>query len=133
MPEAWDIAPGVSRPEVNASHERRSVRWVVDGRFWYVVYQRERGWAMEVSGRIRPSGRPLPDKGELVSVGGHPASVDWRTARRGLPWRRHEVRFMTVDFECVPSERRITLEFSGWCPEQGFREVLQALQGVKCH
>lgn len=133
LPEHWDIAPGISRPEVNASHERRSVRWVANGDFWYVIFQRERGWAMEVSGRMRPLGTSTKDVGEVVSVGGHPARVHWKTRRRGLPWRRHDVLFMRVDLECVPSERRIALEFSGWCPEDGFREVLQALQQVKCH
>ena len=134
LPGTWDIAPGVSRPEITAIHERRSVRWVANGDFWYVVYQRERGWAMEVNGRTRPfTGRKTTPSGETVSVGGHPASIRWKTRRRGLPWRRHDVQFMTVEFECVPSERRITLEFSGWCPEEGFREVLEGLHLLKCH
>jgi hypothetical protein len=133
LPEAWEIAPGVSRPEVNATHERHSVRWVANGDFWYVLFQRQRGWAMEVSGRMRPLGRPVPREGEVVSAGGHPAMVRWKSGRRGLPWRRHDVRFAKVDFECIPSERRIMLEFSGWCPEEGFREVLGALRQLQCH
>ncbi len=134
LPGTWDIAPGVSRPEINAIHERRSVRWVANGDFWYVVYQRERGWAMEMNGRVRPfARRKAKSSSEVVSIGGHPASVQWKMRRRGLPWRRHDVQFMTVEFECEPSERRITLEFSGWCPEEGFREVLGALRQVECH
>jgi len=133
LPEHWEIAPGVGRPEINATHERHSVRWVANGDFWYVLFQRQRGWAMEVSGRMRPLGRSVPAVGEVVSVGGHPARAQWKTRRRGLPWRRHEVRFLKVDFECVPSERKMTLVFSGWCPEQGFREVLQSLAQLKCH
>jgi hypothetical protein len=133
LPEAWEIAPGVGRPEINSSHERRSVRWAVNGDFWYVIYQRQRGWAMEINGRVRPLGRTFPDVGESVSVSGHPGRVTWRQRRRGPPWRRHDVRFMTVEFECASSERRITLEFSGWCPEEGFREVLRALPQLRCH
>jgi hypothetical protein len=133
LPDPWEIAPGVGRPEINATHERGSVRWVVNGDFWYVLFQRELGWAMEVSGRVRPLGRSVPGAGEVVSVGGHPARANWTSRKRGLPWRRHEVRFLKVDFECVSSERRVTLEFSGWCPQEGFREVLEALGKLKCH
>lgn len=133
LPEPWELAPGVSRPEINSSHERRSVRWVANGDFWYVLFQRERGWALEVSGHLRPLGRPVPQAGESVSVGGHPGRVVWKQRRRGLPWQRHDVRFMRVDFECVASERKISLEFSGWCPEEGFREVLRSLQQLRCH
>jgi hypothetical protein len=133
LPEGWEIAPGVSRPEVTAAHERRSVRWVANGDFWYVIYQRQAGWAMEVSCHLRPLGRSAPTAGELHSIGGHTARVHWKTRRRGLPWQRHDVRFLKVELECVPSERRIALEFSGWCPEEGFRQVLQALRQLKCH
>jgi hypothetical protein len=106
---------------------------VANGDFWYVLFQPQRGWAMEVSGRLRPLGRRVPDTGEVVSAGGHPGRMRWKMGRRGPPWRRHDVRFVKVDFECIQSERRIMLEFSGWCPEEGFRQVLGALQQLKCH
>jgi hypothetical protein len=134
LPETWDIASGVGRPEIVASHKRGTVRWVANGEFWYVVFQPERGWAMEINGRMRPGpSRRSIAGGETTSVGGHAANVRWRKRRRGLPWRRHDVTFMTVDFECRPSERKIELEFSGWCPEEGFREVLKALHDAVCH
>ncbi len=134
LPDPWDLAQGVGRPEVTASHIRNSVRWVANGDFWYVVYQRELGWAMEINGRMRPSSnRQGAAGGEVASVGGHPAAVHWKVRRRGLLWRRHDVKYMTVVYDCPNSERSIQLEFSGWCPEEGFREVLAALSQVKCH
>jgi hypothetical protein len=134
LPETWEIAAGVGRPEVIASHERGRTRWVANGDFWYVLYHTRLGWALEINGRIRPfSNRLETPTGERASVGGHPALVRWKTRRRGLPWQRHDVTFMTVEYECPNSERRVALEFSGWCPEQGFREVLRALALVECH
>jgi hypothetical protein len=134
LPDGWDLAPGVSRPEVSASHVRRDIRWVVHGDFWYVVFERDLGWAMEVYGRMRPaSKRANTQKVETTSIGGHPAMVDWKVRRRGLPWKRHDVTYMTVEFECLPSERDILLEFSGWCPEEGFRQILRALNKLGCH
>lgn len=89
---------------------------------------------MEVNGRMRPvSKRGNKVDGERVSVGGHPATVRWKVQRRGLPWRRHDVTYMTVEFECLPSERNIVLEFSGWCPQEGFRQILRALYNLECH
>jgi hypothetical protein len=134
LPETWDLAPGVSRPEVAASHMRSEIRWVAHGDFWYIVYQRELGWAMEINGRMRPTLRRGDNhQGETVSAGGHPAMLDWKLRRRGPPWRRHDVVYMTVAFECVPSDRAIELEFSGWCPEEGFKEILRTLPHLECH
>lgn len=134
LPDSWDLAPGVSRPEINASHERRAVRWVVNGDLWYVVYNRENGWAMELNVRVRPMSIRKSVRGtEPVSAGGHPAWVQWRVRRRGLPWKRHDVTFMRVAYECPQSERSIALELSGWCPEEGFRNVLKAMQDLRCH
>lgn len=134
LPPAWNLAPGVSRPEIDASHERRRVRWVATGAFWYVVYDGERRWAMEFIGRVRPfSSRPLKPGSEPASVAGHPAQLSWRTRRRGLFHKRHDVRFMILEFDCPQSERRLRLEFSGWCPEAGFREVLASLEHLRCH
>jgi hypothetical protein len=130
----WGLAPGVGHPEVTASHERSGVRWVANGDFWYVIFNQNRGWTMEVRGRFRPGvSNAFPREGETADVGGHAASVRWHMRRRGLPWRRHDVRYMTVVYECPASERKILLEFSGWCEEAGFRQVLESLKSVKCH
>jgi hypothetical protein len=134
LPETWEIASGVGRPEIIASHKRGRVRWVANGDFWYVIFHQQLGWALEINGRMRPNlNRRSATTGETASVGGHAATVRWQKRRRGLPWRRHDVTFMTVDFFCGPSERAIKLEFSGWCPEEGFREVLQGLHNAICH
>jgi hypothetical protein len=115
-------------------HERQHKNWVATGAAWYVVYHSEKGWAMELATRIRPLGKtPQEVNGEPLSVAGHPAQVSWKTKRRGLPWNRHDVEFMTVDFDCPLSERHLQLEFSGWCPPEGFREILRALSRLRCH
>ncbi len=131
LPPGWDLAPGVSRPEVVAIHRRRNKPWVASGDGWYVVYHTERGWALELHIRVRagaPSAAPAD-----TQVNGHPARLTWKTRRRGLPWRRHDVTFMTLDFHCPHSDRHLALEFSGWCPRQGFEEVLHAVQASHCH
>ena len=134
LPPAWQLAPGVSHPEVVAVHERRNKKWVVTGDGWYVVYHAEHGWALEFHIHARPP-RPRQPNGaaQTVTVNGHPATVTWKTRRRGLPWKRHDVTFMTVAFHCPYSERDLELEFSGWCPQQGFDEVLHALRALRCH
>jgi hypothetical protein len=115
-------------------HKRRHKNWVVTGAAWYVVYHGEKGWAMEMSTRIRPMGNKSPDVSqELLSVAGHPAQVTWKTKRRGLPWNRHDVTFMTVRFDCPISERNLQIEFSGWCPPEGFQEILKTLRYLRCH
>jgi hypothetical protein len=134
LSESWDVGRGVGHPEINASHERGSMRWVASGDFWYVLYDNERGWAMEFHGSFRPIQNHKPRlPGEIASVAGHPAEVEWRHRRRGLPWQRHDVHYMIVAFDCPQSERSVRLEFSGWCPEEGFREILRSLATVKCH
>jgi hypothetical protein len=132
--DTWNLGPGVGHPEINASHERGSGRWVANGDFWYVLYDHDRGWAMEFHGAFRPvTARKLDRSAEVASVAGHPARVAWRRRRRGLPWRRHDVVYMIVDYDCPQSERSVRLEFSGWCPEAGFREILRSLGQIECH
>ncbi len=134
LPEGWQLAPGVSHPEVMATHTRAGHMWVVAGNAWYVVYRPDEGWALEVAIHIRAAS----DKDSLPAprqhwVQGHPAAVTWKTRRRGLPWRRHDVTFMTLTFLCPRTERRIVLEFSGWCPPDGFQQILEATQYWHCH
>lgn len=134
LPQVWKLAPGVSRPEVSATHERVGKSWVVTGSGWYVVYQEEKRWVMELAAHIRPLKKnSSPLSGETIWVASHPGQVKWCTKRRGLPWRRHDVTFMTVTFDCPTSERHLELEFSGWCPQDGFFEMLTALQHLRCH
>jgi hypothetical protein len=140
LPNNWHLAPGVSHPEVNAVARRNEdERVVVNGNAWYVVYEGERGWALEFTARIRPLSKnelvaqvETPD-GEPVSIHNHPAKVSWKIKRRGLPWQRHDVKYMTVSFNCHHTERHLNLEFSGWCPQEGFEEILRALRFLKCH
>lgn len=133
LPAGWELAPGVSRPEVMATHERRGVLWVVAGNAWYVVYRPDEGWALEVAIHTRFAPPPPPGLASEHIVHGHPATLQWKTRRRGLPWNRHDVTFMTLDFTCPHTERRISLEFSGWCPPEGFRQMLEAARRWRCH
>jgi len=134
LPPAWNLTSGAGHPEIVASHERREIKWVVNGNFYFILFDGQRRWAMEFIGRLRPiSDRPLKPAIESASVSGHPAGVRWTTRRRGLPWRRHDITYMMVDYDCPYSERRVSLEFSGVCPEEGFREVLAALKLLRCH
>jgi hypothetical protein len=132
--ETWDLGRGVGHPEINASHERGSVRWVANGDFWYVLYDHDRGWAMEFHGAFRPIQARKPKASlDVASVAGHAAQVEWRHRRRGLPWQRHDVHYLIVDYDCPQSERSVRLEFSGWCPDEGFREILGSLTNLGCH
>ncbi len=134
LPPHWELAPGVSRPEIHATHERRSRKWVASGEAWYVIYETERGWALELAISTRPLRNTHREiKGETVNIGGHTAPLRWKEKRRGLPWQRHTVTFMIVEFECPASERQIKLELSGWCPDEGFQEVLRSLKKLTCH
>jgi hypothetical protein len=133
LPPTWKLAPGVSRPEIAAAHDRRNRKWVAAGDAWYVVHDEERKWVMELAIRIRALPRGQNGQGEIASAGGHAARVDWKDRRRGLPWQRHSVTFMTVTYVCPISEREIRLEFSGWCPLEGFREMLASLEHLVCH
>ena len=134
LPPHWELAPGVSHPEIHATHERRGRKWVATGSAWYVVYDGERNWALELEISSRPARYKLNETPvETVSIGGHTARLRWKEKQRGLPWQRHTVRYMTVDFECPQSERELKLEFSGWGPEEGFQEVLQLVKQLQCH
>ena len=130
----WHLAPGVGRPEVAATHDRMGKKWVVTGDAWYVVYHNQRKWAVEMAAHIRPvpENEP-PSTGKTISINQHPGYVSWRSKKRGLPWNRHMVTFMEVVFNCPYSERQIKFEVSGWCPQEGFEEVLQSLQHTGCH
>ncbi len=130
----WQLAPGVGRPEIVATHERSKNKWVVTGDAWYVVYHNENRWALELAVKIRPiPNNQKGEPGEAISVNRHPGRISWKYKRRGLPWNRHTVTFMNVRFDCPKTERQIVLEFSGWCPPEGFEEILQALQHIGCH
>ncbi len=133
LPPGWELAPGVSRPEIIAAHERRGLLWVAAGDAWYVVYRPEEGWALELAIRTRAAPSPPPAAPAEYAVHGHPATLSWKTRRRGLPWNRHDVTFMTLEFTCPHTERRISLEFSGWCPPEGFQQMLEAAQRWRCH
>lgn len=134
LPKQWHLGRGVSHPEIIASHERRNRKWVASGNAWYVVYDSDRRWALEMAATIRPiPANYKTPTGEPVSIGTHPAHLWWKEKRRGLPWQRHTVTFMTLDFDCFPSDRHIRLEFSGWCPPDGFQEILTALRKFRCH
>jgi hypothetical protein len=133
LPPAWTLAPGVSRPEIVAAHQRGNRRWVATGDAWYVVHDEARRWVMELAIRIRALPRGQEKQGEIATAGGHPGRVVWKEKRRGLPWQRHTVTFMTVTHICPRSERQIQLEFSGWCPLEGFNELLASLEHLVCH
>lgn len=136
LPPAWQLAPGVSRPEVSAIHTRRGKRWVVTGDAWYVVYDGQRRWALEMAAQLRPpqnARTPKTPTLQQANVGGHPSALRWQEKRRGLPWQRHNVTYMILDCECSYTERRLKLEFSGWCPQEGFQEILAALRFLRCH
>lgn len=134
LPPTWDIARGLAPPDIHARHTRNGVPWMASGRAWYVLYHKEYGWALELHVHVAPT-EQQPPKGtaEHVQIGEHTASLAWRTRRRGLPWRRHDVTFMTVSWYCPKTERHLTLEFSGWCPEEGFDQIKQALAHLRCH
>jgi hypothetical protein len=141
LPGNWEIASGVSRPEISASHERRNRLWVANGQGWYVLFDKQRRWALEMAIQIKAihpnkiSSDIIHDKpGErMVRVSDHRGLLKYSTRKRGLPWRRHDVKYMNVIFSCPYSERRIKLEFSGWCPGEGFDEILEVLEFLRCH
>lgn len=134
LPENWELAAGLSRPEVAATHQRKNKIWVANGDAWYVIYDQERSWVMEMAARVRSHGRRKSDQAaEVLAVSGHPANARWKTTRRGLPWKRHDVTQLTITFECPSTERRVELEFSGWCPRRGFEEIREAVRYLICH
>ena len=104
------------------------------GSAWYVIYDGKRSWALELAISTRPARNKFRETPvETVNIAGHTAQIRRKERQRGLPWRRHTVKFLTVDFECPQSEREIKLELSGWCPEEGFQEVLQSIKQLQCH
>lgn len=130
----WNLAPGVGRPEVVATHERANKKWVATGDAWYVIYHSETRWALELAAKVKPmANNQNGSTGDRIAVNHHPAYLTWKYKRRGLPWNRHTVTFMNIVFDCPKTERQIRLEFSGWCPAEGFEEILQALQQLDCH
>jgi len=130
----WNLASGVGRPEVVAMHEHANKKWVATGDAWYVVYHNETNWALELAVKIKPIQNTQKENvGESISVNKHSGFLSWTYKRRGLPWNRHTVTFMNILFDCPKTGRQIKLEFSGWCPKQGFEEILEALQHLGCH
>ncbi len=130
----WHLAPGVGRPEIVALHERKDTKWVATGKAWYVVYHHETRWAMELAVNIKPiADNDKGETGKLIAVNQHRGYLSWKYRRRGLPWKRHTVTFMNVRFSCPHTDRQINLEFSGWCPPEGFDEILQAVAHLGCH
>lgn len=134
LPEGWELTKGVGSPEVSAVHERQGKRWAATARAWYVVYHPEHRWAAELAVRIFPSPpKTLPQNAQPFEVNGHVATVGVHHRRRGLPWRRHTVTFLTIGWHCPHSDRYIELEYSGWCPEEGFEALKQAAAHAGCH
>ncbi|GAB4526457.1 MAG: hypothetical protein Fur0018_11750 [Anaerolineales bacterium] len=133
LPSGWNLEPGVSHPEVAATHQRGEQTWVVAGSAWYVVFHPENGWALEVAihSRAAAASRPVPQAEAYIF--NHPASLQWKTRRRGLPWNRHQVTFMNLTCTCPHTERRLNIEFSGWCPPEGFQAMLEAAHHWHCH
>lgn len=132
LPPEWDLAPGVGHPEIVASHERQNRRWVASGDAWYVLYNPQRRWAME----LHLVARPRRTRNEAVVpsllVAGHPAAVRRESRRRGL-WRRWDVTYVTVTFECPATDRQVKLEFSGRCEQAAFEEILRFVPAFRCH
>lgn len=134
LPAEWALDKGLAPPEVSAAHERHGERWAAAARAWYVVYHPERRWAAELAIRIAPQApKGWEAEGTRFEVNGHPAQVRVRQKRRGLPWRRHTVTFLTIAWVCPHTERYIELEYSGWCPEEGFAALQEAAAQVGCH
>ena len=135
LPAGWELDKGLAPPEVSAAHERQGQRWAATARAWYVVYHPELRWAAELAIRIAPSApkRAQDEEAQPLEVNGHPATVRVHQKRRGLPWRRHTVTFLTIAWTCPHTERYIELEYSGWCPEEGFAALRAAAAQIGCH
>ncbi len=129
----WDLAPGVGRPEIIASHEINDIKWVSSGRAWYVIYNRETRWAMELRIDI---GHPRQQKqlavGVPMTVDGHEAIVRHWERGRGL-LRRRRITYVEVAYNCSRTERWIRLELSGRCGDEGFHALLELLPYLRCH
>ncbi|MEW5961838.1 MAG: hypothetical protein AB1801_29305 [Chloroflexota bacterium] len=133
LPKTWDILKGAGQPEVTATHERNGRRWVVTGDAWYILHDPGRRWAMELRLTAKLPGRSdraaaLPE----LTVAGHPARVTWQRRKRGLI-KRWPVTYVTVEFQCPQTERRLKLEFSGRVSDDAFQEMIEAAKFVRCH
>ncbi len=133
LPAAWGLARGLAPPDLHARHMRQGVPWLASGQAWYVLHHKPSRWAMELHIRVYPQQQPQPEGAETLTIAGHPAFLTWTTRRRGLLWKRHDVRFMTVSWYCPQTERQLVLEFSGWGPEEHFLAMREALSRVRCH
>lgn len=133
LPETWDIASGVGRPEIVVAHTRHDRKWVASGRAWYVLYHRQLGWAMELrlgSGPLRRRWQPQGE--DTIEVHGHTASVRRWQRRRGV-LRPKIITYVEVAYNCEQSDRFVKLELSGRCPPEGFAEMLRLVSEWWCH
>ena len=133
LPEKWEITRGLAPPDMQARHMRGGAPWVASGRAWYVVYHSEKGWALELEVRVTAHEKKPPTGSQPIEIGLHTGYVAWRKRRRGLPWKRHDVYFMTIGWYCPQTERHIELEFSGWCPQEGFEAIRAGILRTICH
>jgi hypothetical protein len=133
LPPAWALDRGLAPPDIHARHIRQGVPWMASGQAWYVLYHQELGWALELHIRVSSTEKPAPEQAQGLTIAGHPAYLTRHTRRRGLPWKRHDVHFMTISWYCPQTERHLSLEFSGWCPEEGFAQIREALTQARCH
>jgi hypothetical protein len=131
LPEGWELAPGLARPEIAACHMRGERRWVVAGDAWYTVQHEGRQVALELAITIRARGR-RPNGAERTQIGRHWADVRHWTRRRGFP-QRWLVHFSEVRWRCEPTERDIAITLSSRAKHAAFADVLAGLQGVRCH
>lgn len=133
LPPGWEITLGAGPPEVTASHQRNGRRWVATGDAWYILHNPAHRRAMEMRLTARLPGRsPLQASGPEITVAGHPARVTWKRRKRGFI-KRWEVTYVTVEFVCPRTERRLKLEFSGRTSDTVFQEVVDAIQFLRCH
>ncbi len=133
LPEVWEIAPGVGRPEIVAVHERNQRKWIVSGQAWYVVFHRELGWVMELMLESRTRRKlKVHGPGESIEVYGHQAQVRRWQRRRGI-FRPRTITFVEVTYNCESSDRLLRLELSGRCPPEGFEQMLALLTKWWCH
>lgn len=134
LPANWDLAPGVGRPEVVAAHDRMQRKWIASGQAWYVIFHRERHWAMELLLESSHRQREMyATAGEdMLQVQGHAAIVRRWQRKRGL-FRPRLITFVEVRFNCEQSDRHLRLELSGRCPPEGFDEMLATVPEWRCH
>ncbi len=133
LPQTWTISIGAGRPEITASQERNGRRWVATGDAWYILHDAGRRWAVEVRLTAKPAGHSPPAVSvPALTVAGHPAAVTWQRRKRGLI-KRWPVTYVTVEFHCPLTERRLKLEFSGRAPDEAFQEIIEAAQYIRCH